>query len=85
MNVWNVYRSPLKGRARRDAVAARNDRVSIYKLSDCETDIVVPHGPQELAVEPEDECSLGFAQPDAILSNRVEHGLQVEGGTADNL
>ena len=43
------------------------------------------HDSQELTVEAEDQRTLGLAQPDRVLGQRVEDRLEVEGGPPDHL
>jgi hypothetical protein len=40
--------------------------------------------PQELAVEPEDECPVRSAQPDRTFGNSFEHRVKIERRAADN-
>ena len=66
-------------------MSSRGDRVPIYELPELGAHVVGCRRPEEFAVKPENERPLRFAEPDGVLGHRVEHGLQVEGGTADHL
>src|SRR5262249_57698352 len=60
LSVRDVYRSPLKGSACRDALASRGDRVPFYELSELRRCVVERCEPQELPVEPIDERSVSI-------------------------
>jgi hypothetical protein len=76
--------APLEGGAPPSAVAARHDRIVFDERSELRGDIVAGHEPQNAPVEALDERSFGPAQPDSILGQRLEDGLEIEGGPADD-
>jgi hypothetical protein len=66
-------------------MSSRCNRIPFYEFLDLSANVVKGYPAENLSVEPKKEGPLGFAEPDGILGNCVEHRLQVEGGTADYL
>src|SRR5262245_63843655 len=61
LDVRDVYRSPLEGSTRRDAVTSRSDRVLIYELPELRRHVAERGSAQKFTVEQEEERPLGFA------------------------
>src|SRR5262249_19838005 len=61
LDVRDVYRSPLEGSTRRDAVTSRSDRVLIYELPELRRHIAERGSTQKFTVEQEEERPLGLA------------------------
>src|SRR5262249_46963479 len=85
LDVRDVYRPPLKGSTRRDAVASRSDRVGIYELPELRRHVRARGRAQKFTVEQEEERPLGLAYPDGVLNQCVEDGLKLERRAADDL
>jgi hypothetical protein len=83
--VGDVHRPPLEGGPRGAAVPPGGDRIPLDRVHELRRRVVPRGRPEELTVEAEDERPLGVAQPDGVLGQRVEHGLQVERRAADDL
>ncbi len=61
------------------------NRVLRHPFPEIRRGVVGRRHPEQLAIEPEDECAVGAAEGDRSLGDGVENRLQVECRTADDL
>ena len=65
--------------------AAGHDRVGLHVFSELRREAVHCHPSQFAVDDAHDLPGIGFAEPHGRLDQRIEHGLQVEGRSADHL
>ena len=85
LGVVDVDAAPLESRARRRATPSRGDGILLDEGLDLGGGVVGGHDAQQLPIVTEDEGSLGLAQADRVLGQRLEHRLEVERGPPDHL
>ena len=85
LGVVNVDRAPLEGRPSHRAVAAGREGVGLDEGLPFGTDVVGGHRVDQPTIEAPDGGVLGLAQPDRVLGQRLEDGLQIERGSTDHL
>src|SRR5262249_51034289 len=84
-NVVNVHGVPLQRCARCAAATSRCEGIPLGEFSELWRDVVGGYGSKNLAIKTIDEPSLGLAQSDSVLGQRLEHRLEIEGGTPNHL
>src|SRR6516225_7731667 len=84
LDVVNVDGPALQSSAGRSAVATGPDRVAVDECLHFIRDVVGRRHPQQLAIEAEDECPFGLAEPHRALAHGFEDWLQIESRATDH-
>src|SRR5262249_44255639 len=85
LNILDVDGTPLEGGASGGAFSSGADGIPLEDLFLLLREVVGDHESKELTVETED-CRLhGLAQPDRVLGQCLEDGLEIERGPPDHL
>jgi hypothetical protein len=84
-DIVNVDAAPLEGGTPDTTPASKRDGILLDECSELRRDVVSGHDSHQLTVEAEDQRAFGLAQPDRVLGQRLEDGLEIEAGTADHL
>jgi hypothetical protein len=77
--------APLERGAPTDSLAPGRKWILLKKLSELGRDVVAFGNPQKLPVESEDHPAFGRTQPDRVLGQRLEDGLEIERGPPNDL
>jgi hypothetical protein len=85
LDIVNVNGAPFKGDTPGGAPASGRDGIPLDELRLLGGEVMDHHGSKELTIEAEDYPLLRLAQPDRVLGQGLEDGLEVEGGAADYL
>src|SRR5262249_1975152 len=85
LNILDVDGTPLEGGTSGGASASGADGIPLEDLFLLLREVVGDHESKELTVETEDRRLHGLAQPDRVLGQCLEDGLQIEGGPPDHL
>src|SRR5437867_12057076 len=65
--------------------AAGSKRILLDELSEVGRDLVRGGQPLQLSIEPVDDSTVGATEPRCVLDERLQDGLEVERGAADDL
>ena len=84
-HVGDIDRLPLKGGTAGHGLAINSDRISLKPFVHLGGDIVGGRRPQQLALRAKEECAFRRAQTRRALDHGIEHRLQIEGRTANDL
>src|SRR4030095_15614478 len=85
LDVGNMDRASFEDGPSRRAGASWRDRRTLHEIPHLRGDVLNRPRAKDVAVETVDQCTLRLAQPHGILRKRIEDGLKVERGPADNL
>ena len=81
----DVDGAPLESGARHAAVAPGGDGIPLDEVLERERCVVGRDDPEELTVEAPDERAFGLAEPDRVLCQGLEDGLEIERRAPDDL
>src|SRR5262245_38281837 len=85
LRVTDVDRTPGLSRTRRGAATSGGERIPFDKNPALFANFVRRRDSEDLRIEAVDERAFCLAQPDRILSESLEHRLEIEGGPPDYL